>query len=228
MTRSPKLKDLIARRDGELSVAMLADPRGTMGVVESAPDHNVTGSKGTASEVRVGDDQRLADLYRQFWGELYAYLRRTFGSGPPDPEDLAQSAFAQFAARSDWRSLEHPRAFIYRIAQNLVVDHHRAEAVRSRYVKETAGVSEHSDDLHAERVISAKEQLSIIEAALSVMEPMRRSVFVMHRINELSFAEISRQLRMPETTVKRHVSSALAECMRALRDRGFRDERPWR
>jgi RNA polymerase sigma factor (sigma-70 family) len=193
---------------------------------EQSDAYDATGTKNAAES--VDDDRRLADFYRQYWGELYAYLRRTFGAGPPDPEDVAQSAFTQLAAHRDWRALEHARAFLFRVAHNLVMDYHRSEAVRSRFVKERASDNEHSDDLHAERVLSAKEQLSIIETTLSSMEPRRRTVFVMNRIHELSFAEIARRLKMPQTTVKRHVSAAVVDCMRALRDRGFKDERPWR
>jgi RNA polymerase sigma factor (sigma-70 family) len=201
------------------------------------PDSVSAPANGSECSRRVGtaaarddgtdDDRRLGDLYRRHWAELYGYVRRNFGPGPPDPEDVAQSAFAQFATRPDWRELEHPRAFIFRVAHNLVVDYHRADAVRSRFANERGAESEASDDLSAERVLSAKEQLSVIESALSTMEPRRRAVFVMNRIHELSFAEISRQLRIPETTVKRHVAEALVECMRALRERGYKDERPW-
>jgi RNA polymerase sigma factor (sigma-70 family) len=224
LTRLPKVPDEIDIPD----TARFTGVHGTVPAPGSPSDHDVNEDRGRERAAVPGDDKRLADLYRQYWGELYAYLRRTFGPGPPEPEDVAQSAFAQFAARSDWRSLEHPRAFLYRIAHNLVMDHHRAETVRSRFARDRAQQGESSDDLHAERVLSAKEQLSIVESVLSVMEPARRTVFVMNRIHELSFAEISRQLKMPETTVKRNVSAALIECVRALRQRGFRDERPWR
>jgi RNA polymerase sigma factor (sigma-70 family) len=201
-------------------------PAEEKGPVGQPPEPVGPGASSAASSIE--EDRRLADLYRQYWGELYAYLKHTFGAGPPEPEDVAQSAFAQFAARRNWHELEHPRAFLYRVARNIVIDHHRSEAVRSRFARDRVRVGEKSDDLHAERVLSAKEQLSIIESTLSSMEPGRRAVFVMNRIHELSFAEIGRQLNMPETTVKRHVSAAVVECMRALRDRGFKDERPWR
>jgi RNA polymerase sigma factor (sigma-70 family) len=224
------------RRHLALSVINFAD--GAHELVNSSGPARVSDSSrdGAVREQRrvndavdpIADDRRLADLYRQHWGELYAYVKRTFGRGPPEPEDVAQSAFAQFAARPDWRDLEHPRAFLYRVAHNLVIDFHRSEAVRSRFVKERVSARSNSDDLHAERVISAKEQLSIVETALSYMEPKRRAVFVLNRIHELSFAEIGRRMNMPETTVKRHVSAAVVECLRALRERGLKDERPWR
>jgi hypothetical protein len=35
----------------------------------------------------------LGPLYASCWAELCSYLKRTFGVGPPDPQDVAQQAF---------------------------------------------------------------------------------------------------------------------------------------
>jgi RNA polymerase sigma factor (sigma-70 family) len=172
----------------------------------------------------------LADLYRRHLGELTRYIIHTFGAGPPDPEDVVQEAFAQFAALEDPQAVENPRAFLYRSAHNLVVDHHRRHIVRNRFAREQAPApdAEISDDRDAERVSCARQRLSIVEQAIRSMEPRRRTVFVLHRIHELSYAEISRRLRMPETTVKRLVAAAIVDCERSLRSHGMSGEEPGR
>jgi RNA polymerase sigma-70 factor (ECF subfamily) len=183
--------------------------------------------------MRVADVARqreapLAELYRRHLGELTRYIARTFGAGPPDPEDVVQEAFAQFAALENPHAVENPRAFLYRSAHNLVVDHHRRHLVRNRFVREQAPAAneETSDDRDAERVLSARQRLSIVERAVRDMEPRRRTVFVLNRIHELTYAEISRRLRMPETTVKRLVAAAIVECERSLRAHGISGEGP--
>lgn len=170
----------------------------------------------------------LAELYRTHLSELTAYIFRTFGAGPPDPEDVVQEAFAQFAALEDPHAVENPRAFLYRSAHNLAIDHHRRRLVRNRFVREQAPAAgaETSDDRDAERVLSARQRLSIVEAAIRDMEPRRRTVFVLNRIHELSYAEIGRRLRMPETTVKRLVAGAIVECERRLRAHGVSGGEP--
>ena len=183
--------------------------------------------------MRVADVPRqretpLAELYRRHLSELTRYIARTFGAGPPDPEDVVQEAFAQFAALENPHAVENPRAFLYRSAHNLVVDHHRRRLVRNRFAREQAPAAgaETSDDRDAERVLSARQRLSIVERAIRDMEPRRRTVFVLNRIHELSYAEISRRLRMPETTVKRLVAAAIVECERSLRAHGISGEGP--
>ena len=170
----------------------------------------------------------LADLYRRHLAELTRYIIRTFGAGPPDPEDVVQEAFAQFAALENPQAVENPRAFLYRSAHNLVVDHHRRHVVRNRFVREQAPApdAETSDDRDAERVSCARQRLSIVEQAIRAMEPRRRTVFVLNRIHELSCAEISRRLRIPETTVKRLVAAAIVDCERSLRAYGVSGEEP--
>jgi RNA polymerase sigma factor (sigma-70 family) len=164
------------------------------------------------------DGDRLHELYRRHWKELCRYISHTFGRGPPEPEDVVQTVFAQFAALPDSKAIENPRAFLYRSAHNVVVDYHRREAVRSRFSAElTDATPEPANELGPERVLSSRQRLSIIEAAIRAMEPKRRTVFVMNRIHELSFAEIERRTGIPESTVKYHVVKATVECERALR-----------
>ena len=83
------------------------------------------------------------------------------------------------------------------------------------------------DDHDAERVLSAKQRLLIVERAIRAMEPKRRAVFVLNRVHELSYAEISRRVGVPETTVKRLVAAAIVACERSLRAHGASGEGLW-
>lgn len=40
-------------------------------------------------------------LYRAHAGDLVAWLRKMFGDGPPEPEDMAQQAFLKLMERPD-------------------------------------------------------------------------------------------------------------------------------
>lgn len=166
----------------------------------------------------------LAELYRRHLRELTRYIARTFRRGPADPEEVVQEAFLQFAALENPQAVENPRAFLYRSARNLAVDHHRRAAVRSHFALEQISASGAvlADDRDAERVLSARQGLSIVEQTIRDMEPRRRAVFVLKRIHDLSYAEISRRLRLPETTVKRLVAAAIVDCETSLRAPGPR------
>src|SRR5690606_12823423 len=68
--------------------------------------------------------QLLSELYRTHWQGLCRYLRARFGAGPPDPEDIAQSAFARLAAAHS-AQIVNPQAFLHTTAQRLMIDYRR-------------------------------------------------------------------------------------------------------
>jgi RNA polymerase sigma factor (sigma-70 family) len=161
----------------------------------------------------------LAQLYQRHWAELTGYVRRTFGPGPPDPEDIAQGAFARFAALEGAAEVANPRAFLYRTAHNIVMDHRRREAVRERLSPEVAILELGDDPANAdsERVLSGKQRLAIVEAAVRAMEPRRRKVLIMHAIHGLNYTEIARRMRISPTRVTQLFGEAVALCHKALR-----------
>lgn len=62
------------------------------------------------------DSKAFEQIYRQYWSELCNYVLKTFGAGPPDPEDVAQAAFAKFAALENTDNIENKRAYLYSTA----------------------------------------------------------------------------------------------------------------
>lgn len=157
--------------------------------------------------------------YRQYWTELCAYVRKTFGAGPPEPEEVAQGAFARFAATGP-DEVDHPRAFLYRTAHNIVLDHRRREAVRNRLSAEVAILDFGADTANSdsERVLSAKERTAIVDATVRAMEPKRRKVLIMHAIHGLNYTEIARRMGVSPTRVTQLFAEAVAQCNAALRN----------
>jgi RNA polymerase sigma-70 factor (ECF subfamily) len=166
-----------------------------------------------------GPGEAVDRAYRQYWSELCGYVRKTFGAGPPEPEEVAQGAFARFAALTP-AEVVNPRAFLYRTAHNIVLDHRRREAVRTRLSAEVAildfgGETANSD---SERVLSAKERLAIVDRAVRAMEPRRRKVLIMHAIHGLNYTDIARRMGVSPTRVTQLFAEAVALCNAALRD----------
>src|SRR5687768_9311657 len=76
----------------------------------------------------------VAALYAEHWAELCAYLRRTFGPGPPEPEDVAQATFIRFAQLERHDAIENPRAFLQRMAHNIAVSELRKARTHDKYL----------------------------------------------------------------------------------------------
>ena len=67
-------------------------------------------------------------LYRRHWTDLCAWLRRRYGDGPPEPEDVAAEAFAKLAAKSDIAQVRDARAYLFTTAARCAIDALRGRA----------------------------------------------------------------------------------------------------
>lgn len=159
----------------------------------------------------------LDTQYRRHWLSIRRYIVRRFGNGPPDPDDAVQAAFERFARLEDRSAILDAGAFLRRSAHNFVLDHHRAEKVRSQHASLEAGLETGADDLDPERVLSSRERFAILEQAIATMDEKRRDVLIMSRIHGLSSAEIARRLHCSPTLVKMRLAEAVILCQRALR-----------
>lgn len=178
-----------------------------------------------APKAEGGERVDLSELYRLYRIELVRFVLRTFGEGPPDPEDAAQAAFEHYAALAQPNLIGNPRAFLYRSARNYVIDQKRRMKVRARFAKsaDAEQIVGSTDELHAERVLDARERLSILNAAIRNLEPRLRDALILSRIHELSYAEVARRTRTSETQAKRLVALAVQACQRALREAGINE-----
>lgn len=166
----------------------------------------------------AGNDGELDTLYRDHRDTIVRYIQRAFGSGPPDPSDVAQVAFEKFLAIDGREGIENPRAFLIASARNHVLDQRRRMKVRGDYASDVRATGEETDDFDPERVLVAKEQWRLLELTIQDMDPRRRDILVMNRIHGLSSAEIARQMNCSATLVKMLLAQALVLCQRALRE----------
>lgn len=168
----------------------------------------------------VSSQRTVERAYRSWWAELCRGIERQFGLGPPDPEEAVQAAFEKFAKLEDPAAVDNPRAYLHASSRNYVLDWKRRAAVR-RAIGETVAVVDGSGapaEIDSERVLIAKERLSLVDAAVRSMEPRRREVLILHSLHGLPYSEIARRLDLSETRVRQLMASALALCAAAAGD----------
>ena len=160
----------------------------------------------------------LEGLYRDHRDELVDFLRRQFGAGPPDPEDIAQLAFEKLLRRKTFSDLSSVRAFLWSTAKNLSISSLRRNKTRASYDYEVQRLyfARSGDEMCPTRVVEAEQQLSIIAVALRHMPENRRQAFVLHRIEGLNKAEVARRLGISRTAVVKRLARAAAEIDDAL------------
>jgi RNA polymerase sigma factor (sigma-70 family) len=160
----------------------------------------------------------LDGIYRTYRAELCRFIERQFGPGPPEPEEIVQTAFVRFAALVRPEDVRNPRAFLYTCARNVALDLWRRH--RTQTSARDAGILMESGDrpanLDIERVLLGQEQLAIVEATVKAMETKRRTVFIMHLVHEMGYSEIAREMGLSEARIRQLMASALDQCHRAV------------
>ncbi|WP_298196458.1 sigma-70 family RNA polymerase sigma factor [Novosphingobium sp.] len=181
----------------------------------SSPPHEQSSDQVAPETGQVSVDV----LYRRHWEELVRFVRRTFGAGPPEPEDIAQTAFTHFAALARPQRIQNPRAFLFQTARNVMVDEHRRAAVRRRAAEtgDASAVQESVDELDPERVLDGKQRLALLAQAVDALPQRMRRALLLHRFEEMSYVDVARHLGVSQTEAKRLVARALMACAKATR-----------
>ncbi len=188
-------------------------PAGDSTVNDGAKPHPA--HVGTLTEGQSALSPSLPELYLRHRKELVAFVRRKFGAGPPDPEDVAQQAFANFVALPAGSVVHNPRAFLYRTAHNIAINYCRREQVGRQFFEPAPAAGEirqARDDFDPEIVQIGRQEYSLVEEAIRAMPVRRRQFLLLNRIEGLSIAEIARQAGLSESAVRKHIVLAVQQC----------------
>lgn len=159
----------------------------------------------------------MDELYQQYRLDLSRYIASTCRFGPMEVEDIVQSAFARFQARVCIKEITNPKAFLFKTAYNIAIDMVRHKKIQDDYVYSEGQMAlENTHEIGPEKIVESQQRLGIIAKALWRMPAKRRQLLLMNRCENLSYAEIARQIGISETAVRKHVSKALQDCHKAL------------
>ncbi|MEM7409108.1 MAG: sigma-70 family RNA polymerase sigma factor [Myxococcota bacterium] len=179
--------------------------------------------RSAAGVKQVGDSvwsaSAVGQLYVEHFERLVASLYAAFGAGPPEPEDVAQRAFAKLIGHRPTREVDNPAAFLWRTASNIAISDKRAQQVRHRYARDSRSMQNEGVVLTPERVLESKERLDVVLATLRKMPEQRRRVFLLNRVEGLSYSEVSKRIGIGRTAVTKHVARATADIDAALSKR---------
>ena len=173
-----------------------------------------TTSEGEASAF---PSDQWENLYREHHRGIIGYVRRKFGPGPPEPEEVAQAVIAQFATLEGADKVLNPGAYLQRMASNFVLATYRRGEVTGRIHNEYKILHDESRDFTPEDIIVSKEELNRLDEALAHLKPKQRIALLLHRVDGLSFAEIGRELGMSPSGARKLVETAHHACVVAMR-----------
>ena len=131
-----------------------------------------------------------------------------------DANDLAQEAFLRMHKFQQSRQLSNARAFLFKTANNLVVDQMRRAKVHDKYLSSEM-LPDQSDEENdkcapsAERTALAERELDQIYKVVDKMPEKVRRAFLMHRAKDLSYSQIADEMDVSTSMVEKYIIQAL-------------------
>lgn len=154
----------------------------------------------------------LSSLYTRYVGWLTNAVRHRFGHESVD--DVVQETYLR-VARAENSVVLHPKAYLIRIATNVVYDQARRAAARGgRYA---LNIDDVADDA-ALQVAADQDAALLLKQLILGLPPLYRNVFILSRFGGLSYEQIAGRHGVSVKTVEYRMSRALALLEAQLRD----------
>src|SRR5262245_38475637 len=136
-----------------------------------------------------------------------------------DAADVAQEAYIRLIQYEGSRKIASPSSMLFRIAINVANDMGRAE--QARHVTDQVsldGVELASDRPAPERELAAEQELARLYEVIDALPPKCRNVFLLSRVRRMTYPQIAEHCGISVKMVEKHISHALAICMKNVGD----------
>ncbi len=138
-------------------------------------------------------------LFRRHRGEIIRVLRRR-GFSQDAAADIVQDAFVRVLALSATKAdgmhvADNPKGYLHRVARNLSIDIGRRERNSPFSSVPVDALHDVGDQaVSQEKVLLDRQKLAVVAAALERLPERTRRAFEMHRLGDMTIAEVAHEL----------------------------------
>lgn len=160
---------------------------------------------------------RLIEAFRENEHDLVSFLVARLRSAFV-AQDLAQDLYIKVCSLDETPPVRNCRAYLFRMASNLAIDHLRGETRQAAALAEARALLEDAAD-HAtpERTVIARDEFARLERVLAGLPPLSRRIFYLSRFEERSHREIAEIVGLSPAAVFKRLRMVL-DRLAAARD----------
>lgn len=154
----------------------------------------------------------IAGWYRQYHQRLLKYLRGNLRT-ESDAQDVSQEVFLRLLRVPEETVIEHPRAYLFRVAANVVSDWRSGQKMCQTPLEDPDSLpaAGNTDDDYDRQ--KRQEQIRQVVATLPVHQ---RTALLLSTQHGLTYKQIAETLDVSERAVKRYIVKAYASLRRDL------------
>ena len=163
-------------------------------------------------------DRDFGALYRATLVPLRRYLTRLLGN-PTEAQDVAHDAYLRVYPAMTRQPPNRPAALLYTAARRLAINRLKRRSISPLAREEFRPESAASSSPGVAQQVMARQELSLLEEAISQLPEGCRAVLLLRKIEQLSHREIADRLGIAVSTVEKQHARALRLLRGALETR---------
>jgi RNA polymerase sigma-70 factor (ECF subfamily) len=171
----------------------------------------------------------LSAVFRDCRADLLNFLAARCGD-TAEAQDLLQELWIKLSAQTTG-PIAHPRAYLFRMANNLALNHarsrHRAMRRDRTWLADGMDESALDDrpdlDLPADEQIARRQEAELLHRAIEALPPGAQRALRLHRLEGHDQKEVARIMGISRSGVEKHLAVAMKRLRDALADCGWFD-----
>ena len=160
----------------------------------------------------ICDERVFSGIYNKYAKELHDYLYYKYGE-KLNPSDKAQEAFVKLWENCSKVQLSKARAFLYKVANNMMLNEIKHQKVVLRYQQERPRDYTHENP---EFLLEKEEFAKKYQSALSDLSEEQRVAFLLNKVEGKKHEEIAQMLGVTRKVVEYRIYSAFDALKSAL------------
>ncbi len=153
------------------------------------------------------DEASFEELYHLYSPRLLGYLITLVKSETFAGELLQDTFIKLWDNRENIDPNQSFRSYLFRIAENIVYDFFR-KAARDKKLQAQLINSASRHYSHVEENICSREEVQILHEVIDLLPPRRRQIYELVKIEERSYEEVSRLMKISISTISDHIVKA--------------------
>jgi len=144
--------------------------------------------------------------------DLRSWLRRRFPA-LDSIDDVIQEAYLRALTTQESEDLRCPRAFLFRTAKNLSLNHLKSHEVSRKIPYEETAFSDVVSDAEDPRdTIARNQEREIMKAAIQSLPQRCRQIMTLNKVYGLSQKDVAKRLNIAPSTVCDQIAIGVAKC----------------